>query len=235
MLPLRVLRTISRPTFSSPSFGLSRLSAPARSFSAAAVKMVTTVSQEIKKNHRELEGYYNAIIKSDDPDERMRFQNQFTWELARHTVSEELIVYPAFEKYLKDGVAMAEKDRSQHQVIKEKLKTFQDLRESDPSFEPTLTSLMDDFSEHIKQEEEVDLVKLEDMLAKSESQALARQFDRTKMFVPSRSHPSAPTKPPFETAFGLMTAPIDRLSDMFRKFPGEYITSSPSPQANLGD
>jgi hemerythrin superfamily protein len=78
---------------------------------------MTTISQEIKKNHRELEGYHNSMVKSDDPDERMRFQNMFTWELARHSVSEELIVYPAFEKYLKDGSATAEKGRRQHQVV----------------------------------------------------------------------------------------------------------------------
>ena len=107
------------------------------------------------------------------------------------------------------------------------------MRESDPAFQTTLASLMDVLTEHIKEEEEVDLVKLEDVLSKSESQSLARQFDRTKMFVPSRSHPEAPTKPPFETAFGLITAPIDRLSDVFRKFPNEYITAHPSPQANM--
>lgn len=106
------------------------------------------------------------------------------------------------------------------------------MKESDPSFTTTANSLMNTLSEHIKQEEEVDLVKLEDVLAKSESLALARQFDRTKMFVPSRAHPQAPDKPPFETAFGLMTAPIDRLSDLFRKFPEESITSSPSPQGS---
>jgi hypothetical protein len=39
------------------------------------------------------------------------------------------------------------------------------------------------------------------------------------MFTPTRSHPSAPNKPPFETVVGLMTAPIDKLRDMFTKFP----------------
>jgi hypothetical protein len=107
------------------------------------------------------------------------------------------------------------------------------MRESDPAFRKTLDSLMDSFNQHIKEEEEVDLVKLEDVLAKSDSQSLARQFDRTKAFVPTRSHPLSPTKQPFETAVGLMTAPLDRLRDMFRKFPNDIITSSPSPQANM--
>ena len=39
------------------------------------------------------------------------------------------------------------------------------------------------------------------------------------MFVPTRSHPNAPDKPPFETAVGLLGAPIDRIKDLFKKFP----------------
>lgn len=34
-----------------------------------------------------------------------------------------------------------------------------------------------------------------------------------------RSHPSAPDKPPFETVVGLMTAPVDKLINLFNKFP----------------
>jgi hypothetical protein len=43
--------------------------------------------------------------------------------------------------------------------------------------------------------------------------------NRTKKFVPTHSHPNAPDKPPFETVVGLMTAPLDKLQDVFKKFP----------------
>ena len=48
------------------------------------------------------------------------------------------------------------------------------------------------------------------------------------MFVPSRSHPSAPSKPPFETAVGLLTAPIDHLADLFRSWPDTAGMPNPS-------
>lgn len=79
--------------------------------------MTPRIIDAIKQDHRELESYYDKIVNSNNPEEQMRFQNQFTWELARHAVAEELIVYPAFEKYLKDGNAMADKDRKEHQVV----------------------------------------------------------------------------------------------------------------------
>jgi hypothetical protein len=105
--------------------------------------------------------------------------------------------------------------------VKEKLYAFQKLTPADAEFKPTLKSLMDDLSQHIKEEEQDDLPALEKALAADDSDGLARSFERTKMFVPTRSHPSAPDRPPFETAMGLMAAPIDRLMDMFRKFPDD--------------
>jgi len=34
-----------------------------------------------------------------------------------------------------------------------------------------------------------------------------------------RAHPNAPNKPPFETVAGLLAAPLDKLRDLFEKFP----------------
>lgn len=78
---------------------------------------------------------------------------------------------------------------------------------------------MDDLRHHMDEEENIDLVKLDEALSKEESVGLTQSFDRTKYFVPTRAHPTAPQMPPFETAVGLMTAPMDYLSDMFRKWP----------------
>jgi hypothetical protein len=103
------------------------------------------------------------------------------------------------------------------------------MKPSDPEFESTVRALMQDLSEHIKEEESQDLPKLEETLTEEESKKLARSFSNTKIFVPSRSHPSAPDKPPFETAIGLMTAPIDHLADLFRSWP--HTSGMPNPSS----
>ncbi|KAJ6032762.1 hypothetical protein N7540_003494 [Penicillium herquei] len=185
------------------------------------------ISEAIKKDHREIEDYHNQILSAGTDKEKTQWQNQFTWELARHSIGEELVVYPQFERKLPNGQAMADKDRQEHQAIKEQLKAFQNMQPSDPQFEPALKSLMSDLSKHIKEEESEDLPKLEDNLSTEESDELSTSFGRTKIFVPSRSHPSAPDKPPFETAVGLMTAPIDHLADLFRSWP--HTSGMPNP------
>lgn len=80
---------------------------------------------------------------------------------------------------------------------------------------------MNDLHEHIKHESEEDMPRLEKLLSKEESEALARSFERTKMITPTRSHPSAPNRPWLENLAALLAAPVDRIGDMLRSFPAE--------------
>jgi len=106
MISSRTLFTLSRAAFQS------RLTTPLSTYT------MSTISEAIKEDHRELEEYYNEIINSNDHDHQQRFGNQFTWELARHSVGEELVLYPAMEKYLgAKGIDLAEHDRKEHHQV----------------------------------------------------------------------------------------------------------------------
>lgn len=84
---------------------------------------------------------------------------------------------------------------------------------------PTIEGLWADLSEHVKEEEEHDLILLEKALTEADSESLLQSFNRAKLFAPTHSHPNAPDKPPFENVAGLLAAPIDYLKDLFSKFP----------------
>ncbi|KAF7532799.1 hypothetical protein G7054_g7625 [Neopestalotiopsis clavispora] len=200
--------------------------------------ITSKISQVIQEDHRQLEYCYRRIKDAQDADEKSRFQNAFIWELTRHSISEELVVYPEIENRISGGQAIANEDRQQHQVfhqLKNKLYEFQKLSPTDPNFSPLLESIYQDLQQHIAQEESDDLVALEQAISSAESSQLRTLFERTKAFTPTRSHPSAPNKPPFETVVGLMTAPVDKLRDLFRKFPeGEDATRSRSHIDNTG-
>jgi hypothetical protein len=104
------------------------------------------------------------------------------------------------------------------------------MKASDPNYVTKLKELWAPLSEHIEDEEENDLPTLEEKikLIKGESESMATSFGRTKAFVPSRSHPRAGENPPFETVMGLLTAPIDHVADIFRKFPNQTVSPNPS-------
>ncbi|KAK3834133.1 MAG: hypothetical protein J3R72DRAFT_483622 [Linnemannia gamsii] len=167
------------------------------------------ISEPAKKDHRELEEYYHKILNAKDGDEKTRWANQFTWELARH----KLVMYPQMKKSIEDSDALVEKDLREHQEVKEQLFRFQSMKATDPGFEPLLGAIWKNLAQHMKEEEEIDLVKLEQELSNEESFGLANKFHLTK------NHPSAPNQPPFETVIGLLTAPIDKLRDAFSRFP----------------
>ncbi|KAI1496909.1 hypothetical protein F5X99DRAFT_48725 [Biscogniauxia marginata] len=173
----------------------------------------------LKSDHHQLGSYYPHIIDNSSLDERTRYQNLFVWELARHLVAKELVVYPAMEDSLHDGGALSKKSRNQNQKIKVKLHTFQKLKADDPDFLPTFKGLKVDVQKTAADEEERDIPRLEDQLQGDRSLELSRAFDRTKMLAPTRSHPSASEKPLFGTAAVLLTTPIDKIADIFRKFP----------------
>lgn len=96
------------------------LSAPKHSYKPLGMRIaaMSTITATIIKDHRELEEYYNKVVTSKDADQRVRWGNQFTWELARHSVGEELIIYPAMEKYIgAKGKQLADNDREQHHQV----------------------------------------------------------------------------------------------------------------------
>lgn len=209
------------PHLSSYSFNSSLISKTLRRRIASATETIapTRVLPRIKQEHREIQAHSHRILHSTSPDEQTRYQNQFTWELARHVIGEELVIYPAIAAHVKNGFKVASQNRAEHQAIKERLKIFQGLPSTDARFAATLEGLMANLAPHMQKEESEDLLALEEALSKEESEELTRSLDRTKLFVPSRSHPLAPDKPPFETAAGLLTAPLDRVADLFRKWP----------------
>lgn len=90
---------------------------PTRTVATSPIAMTPRIRDTIMHDHREIESLFDKIISSPNEDDKIRYQNQFTWELARHSIGEELVVYPAFEKYVSGGVEMANKDRKEHQTV----------------------------------------------------------------------------------------------------------------------
>jgi len=74
----------------------------------------------VKTDHIEIFQYYDQYASARDKgdvDAQERWARQLIWEVARHSIGEELVVYPLLEKNLGErGRAMADTDRAEHQV-----------------------------------------------------------------------------------------------------------------------
>ena len=79
-----------------------------------AVQSQAQAIMDLETEHRNNAGEEK---EGDIAEQQTRAQNQLTWELARALVGEELVLYPAYEKYLRDGKGMAEGDRKMHDDV----------------------------------------------------------------------------------------------------------------------
>ncbi|KAH7027299.1 uncharacterized protein B0I36DRAFT_247211 [Microdochium trichocladiopsis] len=180
------------------------------------------LSTALEQDYDQVKIFYQGTTAAPTLDERRGFQNALVWELARHIVAKELVVFPAVEDVVvvAGGKELIEKERNAHREIKELLSVFQDMKPDDDQFKAKLDQLYNKFWDTVKDIEQETLQKLESTISLTSSKELCLKYARTKNFAPTRSHPNAPDKSPFfETASALFTAPLDKLRDIFRRFP----------------
>jgi hemerythrin-like domain-containing protein len=187
-----------------------------------------TLTQAIAEDHQEMYEYYDQYQKAaGNADAQERWARQLIWEIARHAVGEEIVVYPLMEKHLgEQGKKQADHDREEHQDVKEMLYKIESLTPATEEYSALLKQVMDHLRHHNDEEEQKDLPLLEPAIGEEASRQAAAEFTRTKKFVPTRAHPGAPNQPPLETLAGFLAAPIDKLKDAFAKFPTQEMKDS---------
>ena len=135
----------------------------------------------------QIKDYYNKYKEAADTDTKARWSNQLRWEVARHSIGEELVVYPMFEQYLgAKGKALADEDRAEHLGVKKLLYNLESLSVGTSEHDSTLKQIMDHLLPHMEHEEAQDLVQLEAVLPEGASASTATKFQRTKKFVPTQ-------------------------------------------------
>ncbi|KAI0071351.1 hypothetical protein K474DRAFT_1607084 [Panus rudis PR-1116 ss-1] len=165
---------------------------------------------------------YKRARERGDVGAQERWAHQLRWEIARHAVGEEIVVYPLMEQHLGDkGKQLADHDREEHIRVKEDLYKLEGMNAGTEEFDALLTKMMAQLHHHNDDEEIDDLPLLEPKIGEEGSKQAAQSFKQTKKFVPTRAHPAAPNQPPMETLAGFLAAPIDKLKDAFASFPTE--------------
>ena len=76
------------------------------------------ISEALGQDHRYLDKIYENLKSASDLQDKTKWRNMLTWNLARHAISEELTVYPAMEQWLgEEGKALTADDKAQHQAV----------------------------------------------------------------------------------------------------------------------
>jgi hemerythrin superfamily protein len=152
-------------------------------------------------------------IPGADPERRRDMADTIIAELMRHSVAEEMYVYPAMREHLPGGEAAVQDDIEEHQQLVEVMKELEDVDSADPRFLQTLGRLETVLRDHVTDEESDQFPLLRTHLTREQLVEIGAKVEAAKKAAPTRPHPSAPHSELFHKTLGPGVGLVDRLRD----------------------
>lgn len=172
------------------------------------------VIQELTTDHREVEEIFQKIEALPPGDERRKeLADQATIELVRHSVAEEMYLYPATRQYLPDGDTIADRELQDHAEAERTMKDLEGCGADDPRFDQLIGSLMREIREHIADEEQNLFPQLQRHADKDELDRLGEKVRTAKKTAPTRPHPATPQTPTAQKLLAPGAGMVDRIRD----------------------
>ena len=164
-------------------------------------------------DHREMIGLLELIEETTDPAERRALADAATAEIVRHSVAEELFVYPVYTREVTDGADEVEHDKEEHQELEETLVKLEGVDSEDADFMRLVRELKGQLDHHVDDEESDQFPKLRRAVSADELVDLGRKVEAAKKVAPTRPHPDSPHSELVHMTVGLGVGMVDRLRD----------------------
>jgi hemerythrin-like domain-containing protein len=177
----------------------------------------TPVDQDVidllTTDHHEVIDLLQQIKITTDAEERRDLADTVISELVRHSVAEEVYVYPAMKKYLPDGDEAVDHDVEEHKELEQSMKKLESVDAQSPEFAQVLAQLEDVLRDHVSDEENEQFPKLRAQVPPEELIEIGRKVENAKKLAPTRPHPLAPNSEVFHKLVGPGVGLVDRLRD----------------------
>jgi len=171
-------------------------------------------------DHRGVESMFAELAAgTGEPEHRKRLTDVVIAELVRHSVAEEMYLYPAAKAALPDGAQLSEHEIAEHAEAEVLMNRIDELDAADPEFEPTVARLIEAIRHHIADEEGDLFPRLRQALPPDELLQLGRRVEAAKKIAPTRPHPSAPDRPPLNKLVAPGAGLLDRVRDALTNRP----------------
>ena len=167
--------------------------------------------REVEQMFAELESLRGASTE-ESRSRRKALTEQVTIELVRHSVAEEVLVYPQVEH--KVSAEEADHARKEHAEAEETLHRLEKLDADDPAFDEELATLMAEIRHHIADEEGQMFAHMRQAIEPDELSKLGARVEAFKQVAPTRPHPNVPNEPLPRMAAGPAASLFDRMRDL---------------------
>lgn len=178
-----------------------------------ADKTTGDVVDILTTDHREMLELIDQIEKTTDPAERRALTDAVTAEVTRHSVAEELFVYPVMERELPNGAEEVEHDKQEHKELEVVLKKLEGADAADAEFMKLIAELKDQLNHHVDDEESDQFPKLRKHVSAAALKDLGSKVEAAKTIAPTRPHPGSPNSELFHMTLGPGVGMVDRLRD----------------------
>jgi hemerythrin-like domain-containing protein len=176
------------------------------------------VIEVLEHDHREVEEMFSELeslrgaSSEEDQKRRKELTEDVTIELVRHSVAEEVIVYPEVESRVSQEEA--EHAREEHAEAEETLQRLEKLDADDPAFDDELAKLMEEIRHHISDEEDEMFAHMRQVIDEEELRKLGERVEAFKKVAPTRPHPNVPNEAGPRIAAGPAASLFDRMRDL---------------------
>ncbi|MBC3191065.1 hemerythrin domain-containing protein [Pseudonocardia sp. C8] len=171
------------------------------------------VVDELTTDHREALDLLDRISRSDSPSERRDMADTVIAEVVRHSVAEEMYVYPAMKDNLDDGQGTVRHDAEEHQELERIMKRLESADPSDERFDTLVAEMTNALRHHAAEEESEQFPQLRARLPQNVLVELREKVAKAKTAAPTRPHPDAPNAELFHKLAGPGVGLVDRLRD----------------------
>src|SRR4051794_31719296 len=195
-----------------------RRAAATISWRATMADQQRDVIEILEHDHREVEEMFAELesLRGASAEEaqsrRKAVAEQVTIELVRHSVAEEVLVYPQVEE--KVSADEAEHARKEHAEAEETLQRLEKLDADDPAFDEELGTLMAEIRHHIADEEQEMFAHMRQVIDAEDLRKLGARVEAFKKVAPTRPHPNVPNTPLPRLAAGPAASLFDRMRDL---------------------
>jgi hemerythrin-like domain-containing protein len=167
----------------------------------------------LTKDHHDVIDLIQQIKSSSSGQERRDKTDVVIAELVRHSVAEEMYVYPVMESDLPDGKESVEHDTAEHKELEREMATLEDLKGDADGFLEAIGKLEATLRDHVNDEEQDQFPALRQHLSADQLVKMGEQVQKAKKLAPTRPHPNAPNNQFFHKLAGPGVGMIDRLRD----------------------
>lgn len=171
------------------------------------------VLTELTKDHDEVRAMFAKLRNGAGGEQREELIRDMTVELVRHTVAEEVHLYPLMRQVLPRGDEIADHEISEHSEVEQALKDLEKVDHSDPESHRLVDKVIDDVTHHAQEEEDDIFPRLRAMCSAEQLREMGDKVRAIKKIAPTHPHPSAPDTPPANKIMGPMAGLVDRVRD----------------------